>query len=373
MKKIVICILMITAIVLLAGCGKDDKPKADNDIVVSDKNSNKTDSDNNVNTVNNGKDKDNGTNVKDEDNNNNTKDENNNNNAIEEDNNNVKDEDNDNKDNDNNGDDGEPVDGGDWRTYRSYTSDFQIKSDLTVCLSPFDDGSGYGVYDSRDGSRIGSLVAELDGNELIVCADYDEDGIFELCFGGTPSGDIWFRYVDRSWDEGGCFEEYDFSQMEPQEVDYIGDSDSDYSYDGGDYSNETEFMNNLVELENLNYVDVVNTTALGIYMEDVEDFGNSRYFYYADGEVSFETMDESDCAYLTLYADPYGESELCFLREGINNDISWNLEDSVLVLNVDGTEYTGRFYYDSEATTGNGMYICLFIGDYNLWLRCYNF
>ena len=334
MKKIVICMILIASMTLLAACGKDNKTQKDNDITVSNQNTDKKDADNNsgnpgnVDTVDTGKD-------------------------------------------DNNGNEDRPVDGEDWRTYRSYTSDYQIKSDLTVCLSPLDEGNGYAVYDSRDGSRIGSLVAELNGDEMILCADYDDDGIFELGFGGTPSGDIWFRYVDKTWDEGGCFEEYDFSQMEPQEVDYTGDSDSDYS---DDYSVESEFKikNNLVEIENPNYVDVVNTTALGIYMEDVEDFGYSRYFAYADGEVSFETMDESDCAYLTLYTEVYGDSVLCFLEEGINNDISWDLMDGVLVLNVDGTEYTGRFYYDSEATTGTGMYICLFIGDYNLWLRCYD-
>ena len=322
MKKIVLCLMLIAAITLLAGCGKDNDTQKSNDNSDSNQTVDNKNTDNDIND-------------------------------------------------DNKIVDNETETGSDWRTQRSYTSDFQIKSDLTVCLSRFDDGNGYAVYDSKDGSRIGSLVAELDGNELISCADYDDDGIFELGLGGTPSGDIWFRYVDKPWSEGGCFEEYDFSQMEPQEVDYTGDGDSDYS---DDYSVESEFKikNNLVEIENPNYADVVNTTALGIYMEDVEDFGYSRYFAYADGEVSFETMDEFDCAYLTLYTEVYGDSVLCFLEEGINNDISWDLVDGVLVLNVDGTEYTGRFYYDSEATTGTGMYICLFIGDYNLWLRCYD-
>ena len=325
MKKIILCLILILSISLLAACGKDSDTKTDDDKGSSTQQS-----------ADNGK-----------------------------------------ADVDDNDVDDDEADGDDWRSQRSYTSDFQIKSDLTVCLSAYDDGTGYAVYDSADGTRIGSLEADLTGDEVVLCADYDDDGVFELGFGGTPSGDIWFRYVDRSMNEGGCFEEYDFSQMEPQEVDYTGDSDSDNSDsdnsdDGGDYGNEAEFRNNLVEIENLNYADVVNTTALGIYMEDVEDFGHSRYFAYADGEVSFETMDEFDCAYLTLYTEVYGDSVLCFLEEGINNDISWDLVDGVLVLNVDGTEYTGRFYYDSEATTGTGMYICLFIGDYNLWLRCYD-
>ncbi|MBR4724437.1 MAG: hypothetical protein IK071_01515 [Lachnospiraceae bacterium] len=323
MKKIVLCLMLIAAITLLAGCGKDNDTQKGND------NSNSNQTVDNKNTDN----------------------------DINDDNNIV---------------DNETETGSDWRTWRSYTSDFQIKSDLTVCLSRFDDGNGYAVYDSKDGSRIGNLVAELDGNELISCADYDDDGIFELGLGGTPSGDIWFRYVDRPWSEGGCFEEYDFTQGVSVDTgsDDNGNNGADDG-DDGDFSDEDEFIRDLVMTENIDYIDVVNTTALGIYMEDTDDRGNSHFFDYEDGEVSFDTMSEFDCAYLTLYTEDYGESALCFLEKNINDVIQWNIEDGYLVVDWEESTFYGSFYYDYQATSGNGLYICLHIDNYNIWLRCY--
>ncbi|MCR4740795.1 MAG: hypothetical protein K5886_11130 [Lachnospiraceae bacterium] len=104
--------------------------------------------------------------------------------------------------------DGSGVDGNDWRTWRSYTGDFIINEDLTVCLSAFDNGTGYAVYDSSTGDRIGSLMSiGTTGQEEIVCEDKDGDGVNEL--GIVKKKDTkWFCYTDSEWIEGtdgGCF------------------------------------------------------------------------------------------------------------------------------------------------------------------------
>ena len=99
--------------------------------------------------------------------------------------------------------------GSDWRTWRSYTEDFVISDDVTVCLSPFDTATGYAVYNSDNGDRIGSLSGiETDGSETIVCEDTDGDGVNEL--GITISDEtVYFKYTGEPWIEGqggGCFE-----------------------------------------------------------------------------------------------------------------------------------------------------------------------
>ena len=99
--------------------------------------------------------------------------------------------------------------GADWRTWRSYTADFSIQEGVTVCLSVLDDGSGYAVYDSLSGERVGTLEGcTVDGSEQILCEDIDGDGVSEL--GISISGEtIWYRYNGNPWIEGeggGCFE-----------------------------------------------------------------------------------------------------------------------------------------------------------------------
>ena len=101
------------------------------------------------------------------------------------------------------------VSGADWRTWRSYTEDYRITEEKSVCLSPLDDGGGYAVYDSETGARIGTLSLESAGGENgIRCEDIDGDGIPEL---GVEGGGetVWFRYTGEPWIEGeggGCFE-----------------------------------------------------------------------------------------------------------------------------------------------------------------------
>ena len=103
--------------------------------------------------------------------------------------------------------------GSDWRTWRSYSDDYTVTDGLTVCVSLFDDGTGYAVYDSADGQRIASLVNDS-GTDMeqwkISAADTDGDGVNEIGIVLTNGETLWFGYkAGEIWSEdntSGCFE-----------------------------------------------------------------------------------------------------------------------------------------------------------------------
>ncbi len=112
------------------------------------------------------------------------------------------------------------IEGADWRSWRSYSEDYVISTDVTVCLSGFSDGSGFAVYDSRTGDRVGSLVIKntagdtenAGSNAEIKCEDTDGDGIKELGIVLSSDRTVWFRYTGDVWTEGssgGCFSQID--------------------------------------------------------------------------------------------------------------------------------------------------------------------
>ncbi len=99
-------------------------------------------------------------------------------------------------------DDGLYEEGSDWRTWRSYTSDYKISDSLTVCMAPYDDKKGFAVYDSSNGSRIGSLSVKNAGFDTeIKCEDTDGDGINELGFVVSSDETVWFAYNGSEWKE----------------------------------------------------------------------------------------------------------------------------------------------------------------------------
>ena len=106
--------------------------------------------------------------------------------------------------------------GNDWRTWRSYSGDYKISDSLTVCVSLFDDCTGYAVYDSTDGTRIASLVNDTEDDiDLwqISVGDINGDGVNELGMVLTDGETLWFAYSDSGiWSENntaGCFERTD--------------------------------------------------------------------------------------------------------------------------------------------------------------------
>lgn len=142
---------------------------------------------------------------------------------------------------------------------------------------------------------------------------------------------------------------------------------ADYNYEGGDYGDGfgAEFT-----LEDQNVVDLVGTTFYGVYCQSADDpMVGSLYPYYGD-EMSMETMDEFNSAFL-IFGVEQDQGQLCFLDDGINEDATWTLDEdefgTVLVMtgSYTGTEYRGRFYWDNE---GQRLYAMVHIGDHDLWL-----
>ncbi|MCR5324073.1 MAG: hypothetical protein K6E85_12470 [Lachnospiraceae bacterium] len=141
----------------------------------------------------------------------------------------------------------------------------------------------------------------------------------------------------------------------------------DYNYEGGDYGDGfgAEFT-----LENKEIVDLVGTTFYGVYCQSASDpMVGSLYPYYGD-EMSLDTLDEFNCAFLYLGLEE-DQGQLCFLEEGMNEDVTWTLEEdefgTVLLLNgsYSGETYRGRFYWDNEDVR---PYVCVRIGEYDLWM-----
>ncbi len=106
--------------------------------------------------------------------------------------------------------------GGDWRTFRSYSGDYYISDRYTVCFSMFDDQTGFGVYDSESGSRIGSIIVPegmVVSSWDIEIGDIDGNGTNDVSvpvdISGT-AGTIWFLLDENSSDLFTLYDEISF-------------------------------------------------------------------------------------------------------------------------------------------------------------------
>jgi hypothetical protein len=106
--------------------------------------------------------------------------------------------------------------GGDWRTWRGYTSDYIISDELTVTFSGQTDEDFYCVYDAAGGNRIGTLLFE-DGHlvedaqsEDFLISDADGDGDNDVGVTLKDGAVMWFAYDPENlgtWPDNisGCF------------------------------------------------------------------------------------------------------------------------------------------------------------------------
>ena len=142
------------------------------------------------------------------------------------------------------------------------------------------------------------------------------------------------------------------------------DHEDDYSGDVGDGFG-AEFT-----LEYPAMMDVFGSTFCGVYCE-CWDFSTDSYsFSYNGDEMSIETMDEFNAAYLTLGTTQY-EAHFCFLEKGINNDVNWEIgagiDDGKLFMTdtVSGDVYEGLFYWDDIEQK---MYVSVRVDEYDVWM-----
>lgn len=104
-----------------------------------------------------------------------------------------------------------------WREQKSYSRDYQLTDDLSICVSLLDDSSGYAVYDTYDGRRIGTLLLpndqmSVDNLELKI-ADVNSDGKNDVGVVSHNNNIIWFNFSpNKQYSEknpNGCFEAID--------------------------------------------------------------------------------------------------------------------------------------------------------------------
>ena len=116
--------------------------------------------------------------------------------------------------------------------------------------------------------------------------------------------------------------------------------------------------------EDQQIVDVVATTFYGVYCGHADDPSQAFYYPYYGDEMSMDTMDEFNAAFLDLGVEQ-DQGQLCFLKMGINNDITWDIEDGSIRVFCGDDQYNGDFYWDSEYQRIN---LCLHIDVYNVWM-----
>lgn len=104
-----------------------------------------------------------------------------------------------------------------WREQKSYSRDYQLTDNLSICVSLLDDSSGYAVYDTYNGQRIGTLLLpnnqmSVDNLELKI-ADANSDGKNDVGVVSHNNNIIWFNFSpNKQYSEenpNGCFEAID--------------------------------------------------------------------------------------------------------------------------------------------------------------------
>ena len=143
------------------------------------------------------------------------------------------------------------------------------------------------------------------------------------------------------------------AEPDPEPDDYSGDVGDGF---GAEFTLEYPAM-----------MDVFGTTFCGVYCE-CWDFSTDSYsFPYNGDEMSIETMDEFNAAYLTFGITQY-EAHFCILEKGINNDVNWEIDDDgklFMTDTVSGDVYEGLFYWDDIEQK---MYVSVRVDEYDVWM-----
>ncbi len=101
-----------------------------------------------------------------------------------------------------------------WREQKTYSQDYQLNDGTSVCVSMLDDLSGYAVYNTENGERIGTLAWPNDqisvGEWELKIADVNGDKSNDIGVITQNSTVIWYKYSPNKEyskeNPNGCFE-----------------------------------------------------------------------------------------------------------------------------------------------------------------------
>lgn len=205
--------------------------------------------------------------------------------------------------------------GNDWRTFRSYSGDYYISDRYTVCFSMFDDQTGFGVYDSESGSRIGSIIVP---EEMVVSSwdielgDIDGNGTNDVSvpvdISGT-AGTIWFLLDENSSDLFTLYDEISFpvDSQNADDTDIFLRTKGIWRF-GGELDTASICMDGLGNFQAYYANGVLEEEGYLEYVDEYED-GNGRYDmystdgeffagFYFDSDTAFHVSNEDDLIYL---------------------------------------------------------------------------
>lgn len=199
-------------------------------------------------------------------------------------------------------DSGGEITGNSWRTQRSCSIDLPLTEDLTVCLSPLDDGGGFGVYDAGSGDRTGTLFlpegAAFFPEGDILCEDRDGDGTCEIGIPLEGGALVWYGYDSAPKAAGSESPESPFYMIQdpPEEK----PSPLVFPYEAP------------VEEE-------VSPSVEALYNEIWPKVASFEYFYYDTGTYGYEFMDDL-LLVMGLIHDRHYETRCYFQLREFNNE-----------------------------------------------------
>lgn len=101
-----------------------------------------------------------------------------------------------------------------WREQKTYSQDYQLNEDTSICVSMLDDLGGYAVYNTENGERIGTLAwpnYQIGVGEWeLKIADVNGDKSNDIGVIMQNSTVIWYKYSPNKEygkdNPNGCFE-----------------------------------------------------------------------------------------------------------------------------------------------------------------------
>lgn len=253
--------------------------------------------------------------------------------------------------------------GGDWRTWRAYTSSYVLSENLSVCFSAQEEDGFYAMYDDSSGTRIGTLflgeylVKDTTGG--FIFQDYDGDEINDI---GVPLNNgqiLTFSYNSDNdmWDEI-VIKDFDENSNKENSIEYPYTS---YAYESGELNDEQ------LRLYNELYPKIMARELFSYKTEDVgyEVLDNilvawdalSTDFPQIDNYFTIDEIDDSegnvlsfDSCYTCIWTDDRNQDTEELITQGI-----LEFEDicNQIIKNIPKESTTYEKYYYLAAALSN--------------------